>query len=264
MAPKLKITFLLAALVAVLLLYMWTPPSSSQAAFTWVYREVLVDEVLLLLLVTTLLVPLVNRRFDSFLRHEVRLAWPVRALALLASVLGFLLFAFWATVDILGGYGGPGYTFSTYPFIVTIYKDIGLNHIAFRNQQGVMGFSSFCVSMLGFMILRARRGIRAAVRDGVTRLAAPVILVFELALWNYVPLDMYWHAITFAPWSVGRYPTAGFYGFVWAGNVYLLSNWLVLIASFLLILISVFYHPKAPEGRSYYQSRPRREDWGKS
>lgn len=239
---KLTIAFLLVALVVGLLLYVWTPsPLSPQSRFTWVYGEVLVDEALLLLSVAILLIPLVNRRFDSILRRKVQLAGPVRALATLALVGGFLLFAFWVMIDLMGGYNGPG--------SVAIYKDIGLNHLPLWDKQGVIGFLSLCFAVLGFMVLRARQGIGVAVRDGVSFFAAPILLVFELALWSDVPLDMYWHVTTFASWSLGRPLTATEFASMiyphldvaWGGNVYLLSNWLVLIVSFLLILISVFY-----------------------
>ena len=241
MTPKLTISFLLVALAVALLLYVWTPPPGSQTAFAWIYSEVLIDEALLLLSVTVLLIPLVNRHFDSLLRHEVRLTRPVMVLAVLALVLGLLLFAFWAMVDLLGGYGGPGYTWSTYPFIAAIYNGIGLSRLPFPNRQGVVGFLSFCVAVSSFMALRARRGIGIAVRDGVAFFAAPILVVFELALWYNAPLDMYWHVTKFTSWSLGVYPGAAGY-FVWTGNVYLLSNWSVLIVSSILILISVFHH----------------------
>ncbi|MGP8126090.1 MAG: hypothetical protein ACLQEQ_09575 [Nitrososphaerales archaeon] len=246
---KLSIAFLLVALVVALLLYVGTPPPASTAVgdanaqyrFAWVYSEVLIDEVLVLLAVVVLLVPLVNQRSDSFLRRQVKLARPVRVLAMTALVVGFLLFAFWVVIDLLGGYNGPG--------SVAIYKDIGLNHLALWDRQGVIGFLSFFVSVFGFMALRAERGIGTALRDGVSLFAAPILAVFELALWSDVPLDMYWHVTTFASLSLGSYLTPDQfssmmntgYVFTWTGNVYLLSNWLVLVASFLLFLIAVLY-----------------------
>jgi hypothetical protein len=166
---------------------------------------------------------------------------------MLALVAGFLLFAFWATVDLLGGYGGPRQTFSTYPSVLAIYNGIGLNHLIFWDQQGVIGFLSFSVSVLGFIALRARRSIGTAVKEGITLFVSPVLVVFELALWYCAPLDMYWHVTTFASLSVGRYLTAeefaammnSGYVFVWAGNVYLLSNWFVLLAAFILFVLGI-------------------------
>jgi len=252
-ASRLSIVFLLFALVVVLLLYVGTPPPVSQTAvdpntlslaqsrFAWIYSEVLIDEALLLLAVAVLLIPLVNRRFDSTLSRKVQLAGAVRATAMLAVVVGFFLFAFWAAIDLMGGYNGPG--------SVAIFNDLGLNRLGHWDEQGVIGFLSLCIAVLGFVALRARQGIGVAVRDGVSLFAAPILLVFELALWSDVPLDMYWHVTTFASLSLGTYlGTEQFADIisphldvVWGGNVYLLSNWFVLIASFLLILISLLY-----------------------
>jgi len=256
-----KVVFLLIALVVALLLYVWTPSPVSQTAtdaatlnlahsrFTWVYSEVLIDEVLLLLLVAVLLIPLVNRHFDSVLRRKVQLAGPIRALPILAMVVGFLLFAFWVIIDLMGGYGGPG--------TVAIYNNLGLNQLPLWDKQGIIGFLSFFFSVLGFVLLRARQSIGVAVRDGIGFFAAPILLVFELALWSDVPLDMYWHVTTFASWSLGTYLGKAQFQLVmsphlsvaWAGNVYLLSNWLVLIVSLLLILISVFYRYRSKRTR---------------
>jgi len=237
---KLSIIFLVVAFFLCLLLYLLTPSSGSLSAFAWTYREVVVDEVLLLLVVMSLLVPFADRHLGPILRHRTTMAWPMRVLAMIVFIGGYLLFAFWVLVDLLGGYGGPGYTFSAYPSIVSIYDAVGLNHITIADKQGELGFLSFCVSASAFILLRTRKGIGAAIRDGITLFAASLLFIFELGLWTYVPLDMYWHVATFASWSLGRYPTAGS-PFVWTGNVYVLSNWLVLVVSSLLILISILF-----------------------
>jgi hypothetical protein len=244
------VAFLLVASVIAVLLYVWTPPPATQtvgdvnaqARFVWVYSEVLIDEALLLLAAIVLLTPLFERYFDSILSREIRLKRWGRALAMLGLVGGFLLFAFWVVIDLLGGYGGPG--------SVRLYNDLGLNNLPLWDKQGVIGFLAFIVSVLGFMTLRAGRGIGQAVREGVSFFAAPILFVFELALWYNIPLDMYWHVTTFASWSLGVYLTdtqfaymmQSGYDFVWAGNVFLVSNWLVLLVSFLLILISVLHY----------------------
>ena len=250
---KSSLAFLLVALIVALLLYFLTPPPVSQTAvdtntlllaqarYNWIYGEVLVDEALLLLSVAVLLIPLVNRHFESTLSRKVQLTRPFRALATLAMVVGFLLFAFWAAIDLMGGYNGPG--------SVAIFKDLGLNHLGLWDEQGVIGFLSLCMAVLGFTMLRAEKGIGVAVTDGVSLFAAPILFVFELALWSDVPLDMYWHVTTFASLSLGTYMGEQQFAavmsphllVVWAGNVYLFSNWLVLIVSFLLILILLLY-----------------------
>lgn len=260
MAPKRTIAFLLFALVVALLLYVWTPAPASQAAdaqfrFSWVYSEVVIDEVLLLLSVVVLLIPLVYRSFGSILGRKIQLARPVRALATLALVIGFLLFAFWVVIDLLGGYNGPG--------SVPLYKEIGLNHLALWDKQGVIGFLSLCVSVLGLLALRARQGIGTAVRDSVSLFAAPIIVVFELALWYCVPADMYWHVTSFASWSLGSYLTAAeftsmmnlsFINYTWEGNVYLLSNWFVLLAAFALFVLGILTRRK-PSRRPFHRKR---------
>lgn len=254
MTPRLSLVFPLAALVVALLLYLLTPPPPSQTAaaalqfrFTWVYGEVLVDELLALLVVTLWFFPLVSKHLGTFLSHKIQLAGPARVLAIVVTVVGFLIFAFWAMTDCLGGYNGPGYAISNYPYVAAIYNGLGFDRLGFWDQQGIIGFLSFCVSVLSLMFLRAGRGVGTAIREGVTFFAAPVLLVFEFALSNYAPLDMYWHATTFTSWSLGSFLTvaefqammnSGYY-FVWEGNVYLLSNWFVLLASFALLMLGI-------------------------
>lgn len=216
--------------------------TTPQFRFTWVYSEVVIGETLLLLLVAVFLILPFNRRFGSILRHEVQLARPVRALAALALVVGLLLFAFWAMVDLLGGYGGPGHTFSTYPLIASVYNSVWFLHG--QDQMGKEGFLSFCVATIGFIALRARHGVGTAVKDGVTLFAAPIVMVFEFALWYFMPVVMYWKVTGFAPWSLGTYLTVDQFAsmmhtgfFTWAGNIYLLSNWFVLMAASFLTLV---------------------------
>jgi hypothetical protein len=210
--------------------------------FIWLYGEVVADETFLLLLAVMLLISPLDRRLGSTLSRRIYMPLPVKVLAALALVVGFLLFAFWAMVDLLGGYLGPGYTISTYPTISAIYHAIGSNHIVTFDTQGVMGFLSFSVAALGFVALRVHCGIGTAVRQGIAFFAAPMLVAFELALWNAAPLDMYWHVTTFASWSLGKYPAAvEFAGLSvpWAGNVYLLSNWFVLAAACGLLALGI-------------------------
>jgi len=226
----------LALLLSVLFAALYyTDPQSS---FFWVYSEVVLDESIAVLLVVVLLAPIFKKSFASVLTRKVHLAIPLRILALLAFAVGALVFAFWATVDLLGGYGGPGYTFSTYPFIKSLYDAIAFHPFSSWDQQGVSGFVSFGVAILGFVALRINRGIGVAVRQGVAYFAAPVLVVFELALWNAAPADMFWHVTTFAPYSLGSYATPEEFSaltnapsVIWGGNVYWLSNWFVLLAA---------------------------------
>ena len=66
---------------------------------------------------------------------------------------------------------------------------------------------------------RLEKGVWAALKEGLTRFAAPLALVFEIGLLIFAPYGMIDHVMNFAGWHYG---------------IYLVSNWLVLIvASFL-------------------------------
>jgi len=236
---------ILALLVSIPFVILYPSLSTDQLRFTWIYTVLVVDETVILLSVVISLIPLFNRRFGSVLKRKFEPTWPVKVLAILGLVVGLLLFGFWVMVDILGSYGGPGYTWSTYPSVAAIYNSIWL--FQGYDRMGQEGFLSFCVAVLSFMVLRAKRGIGVAVKDGVIFLAAPIIIVFELMLWTYIPLDMYWKVTGFTSWSLGTYLTAGEFAsmtntsliLAWAGNVYLLSNWFVLLASSSLLVLGI-------------------------
>jgi hypothetical protein len=221
--------------------------ASPQYRFIWIYGEVVVDEALLLLLAVVFMILPFNRHLGPALARKVYLPRPAKALALLAVVIGSLLFVFWVMIDLLGGYAGPSYAISTHPAITTILDAIGFGRLSIWDRQGVMGFLSFGVALLGFMALRADHGIGTAVRQGIAFFAAPILVAFELALWYVAPLDMYWHVTTFASWTLGRYLTAAEFSslmnssliFSWAGNVYLVSNWLVLFAAIGLFVLGI-------------------------
>ncbi|MGD0319711.1 MAG: hypothetical protein ABSB56_08445 [Nitrososphaerales archaeon] len=230
--------FVVVALGIAGLLFVLTPPHASAAIsdpkaqfrFLWVFSEVLIDEILVLLAVVLFIVPPVNRQFGSFLKREIRLSRPVKALAGLAVVAGLFLFAFWSEIDLTGGYAGPS------RILFDIYGTY---------KGGVEGFSGFCVAGLGFILLRSKRGIGTALRDWFT-LAAPIVMAFELAIWYFMPVDMWLHVTNLAYWSPGRYLTSTQFAFMmdapnfsWCGNIYLLSNWNVLVLSSLVLLVSV-------------------------
>lgn len=176
------------------------------------------------------------------------MARPIRALATLTLIGGLSVFAFWVVVDLLSGYQSfPAYAFLSHPITFAIYKDIGLNALPLPDKNRAIGLVAFGVAVLSFMALRAKRGTGVALRDGVLFFAAPVLLAFELALWYYAPSEMYWHATSFVPWSLDRYLTSQQFvdvtqaplHFVWGGNIYLLSNWLVLLAASGLFALGV-------------------------
>lgn len=236
-ALAILVVLFLVAFLALTLVYFVAP----HQGFMWAYSEVITGETLLLLSAVLLLVPLSNRRFGSVLERRVKLARPVTALAVLAMALGSFFFAFMALVDILGGYGGPGTALSAYPLLAAIYYGVGFggNFYLYGDKIGVLGFLALCVASSGLVALRVKHGIGTALREGATLFAAPAIVVFEFALWYCAPTDMYWHVAKFAYWSLARYPSP-VWGFDWTGNIYLFSNWFVLIAALLLTLLGLF------------------------
>jgi hypothetical protein len=234
-ALALIVVLFLDALLVLALIYLVIP----QHGFIWAYCEVITGETLLLLYAVVFLAPFVNRHLGSGLKRKVKLARPVTALAVLALAVGSFFFAFLATVNILGGYSGPGAALSAYPILGSIYYGVGFGSFhLFGDKFGVLGVLSLCVAFSGLMALRMKHGIGTAVREGVTMFVAPAIVVFELGLSYYAPTDMYWYVTTFASWSLGRYIPQD-WGFVWTGHIYLFSNWFVLIAALLLTLLGL-------------------------
>jgi hypothetical protein len=151
-------------------------------------------------------------------------------------------------VDLLSGYQSfPAYAFSNYPFTLSIYKGFGLNSLPIPDKSRAIGVIAFGTAVLCFAVLRLQRGIGGAVGDAMLLFAAPILVVFELALWHFAPIEMYWHATALVPWSLGRYLTPQQFvnvvdsplHFVWGGNLYLLSNWLVLAAASGLFVLGV-------------------------
>lgn len=236
-----------ALIPAVAIILYWQSNLAPDLRFPWIYAGVVVDETLLLVAVAALVIPALNRSL-RFFRRRVTLPLPARVLALLVMTAGLLIFAFWTTVDLLSGYNSfPSYAFLVHPYLATIYRDSGLEAVSIPDKNRVLGFVSFCTSVLAFMALRLGSGIGRALRDGIFFFAAPLVIAFEIALLCYAPLEMYWHVAAFAPWSLGRYITPvefeqvmhSQYQFTWAGNVYLLSNWFALLAASGLLVLGV-------------------------
>jgi hypothetical protein len=225
--------------------------------FDRIYGALVLGETLALLSLSLLLFRLPGRIAPPVLRREVRLAGPVSALAILALLGGISVFAYWVAVDLLSGYNSfPAYAFSSYPLTFTIYKSIGLGALSMPDKSRAIGLVAFGVAVFSFVALRAKRGVGVAVKDGVLFFAAPVLIVFELALWYVAPVEMYWHATKFLPWSLDRYLTPLQFvkvvhsplRFVWGGNIYLLSNWFVLLAasSLLALGVALAQNPRVP------------------
>ena len=124
------LAILLSALFAAL--YFGSP----QYRFVWLYGELAADETSVLVLAIVFLISPLDRRFGSTLNRRVYLPWPLKALAVLALAVGSVLFAFWAVVDLLGGYSGPSYSIATYPLIRAIYDGVGFNRGRRRHRPG--------------------------------------------------------------------------------------------------------------------------------
>ncbi len=253
-----RVALVLFAAVVALLLYAGTPapvPSPGGAAvgdvaaqnrFTWTYAELVIDEGLLLLVLGLVVAPFVARRLSSVFEREVHLRRAFRWVALAVTLIGVSLFAFWVIIDLLGGYNGPSYTFAHYPLVKSIYDGLGFDRLALPGEAGRIGFGALSLATVAVIALLADRGLGAAIKNGVAFFAAPITMFFELLLWGYIPADMYWHVTTFVPWSIGAYlsneqfeymTSSG--DFIWGGNIFAVSNWFVLVASLLVIVVGV-------------------------
>jgi hypothetical protein len=170
---------------------------------------------------------------SGLMNRKVCLSAPIRAICFLVIPVSFFLFAFWAVADLLGGYNGYGYSFSTRPFLPLIYDAVGLRFFS-SWDVGDQAVFFFLIAISGFFALRINRGIGAALDDSITLFGAPVVAAFELALWYFAPADMSWHVTDFL-W-IGGVDDLGFRAADGAGGgTFLVSNWLVLLVSLLLI-----------------------------
>lgn len=169
----------------------------------------------------------------SLLRFRVEVPTPVRVVALAAFFVGFFAFAFWATVDVLGGDNGFGYSFFVHPILSLIYDNtVGLVPYLSSLDKGTQASFYLCLATSGVVILMLDRGIGEALKDAITLFAAPCLVVFELALWNYASNDMTWHVTDFL-W-MGGVADGGYRGLD-TGGAYLFSNWLVLCVALYLV-----------------------------
>jgi hypothetical protein len=170
---------------------------------------------------------------SSLMNRKVSLSAPIRAICFLALLASFFLFAFWAVADLLGGYNGYNYSFSTHPLLPLIYHVIGLRFFGSWDVGDQAAFF-FLIAISGFFALGINRGIGAALDDSITLFGAPVVATFELALWYFAPADMSWHVTDFL-W-IGGVDDLGFRAADGAGGgTFLVSNWFVLLISLLLI-----------------------------
>ncbi|MDA4117731.1 MAG: hypothetical protein OK455_05245 [Thaumarchaeota archaeon] len=170
---------------------------------------------------------------SRLLRIKVDLPRSIRAIALALLIFGSFAFAFWSIADVLGGYNGYGYSFSTYPILPLIYHNtIGLVPYLSSQDKGTQASFYFSLGILGLIAFRLNRGIGAALKDAITLFAAPCLVLFELAIWNYAPEDMTWHVTDYL-W-MGGVADGGWRAFD-NGGAYLVSNWLVLFVALFFV-----------------------------
>jgi hypothetical protein len=225
-----------ASIASSFVLLLLRPPVGLAAPTSICQTELVVISFLFLLSValTRPAKGLLNKHIPSvsrFFERRVVLPTAARAVAFLVILTGSLIFAFWSVADVLGGYNGYGYSFSSYPLLRFIYKVVGLQYLRAWDVGGEASFF-FLLAILGLILLRANRSIGRALKDSITLFAAPSLIIFELALWYFAPADMSWHVTDFL-WIGGV--ADGGWRVTGGGGAYLVSNWLVLFVSLLLV-----------------------------
>jgi hypothetical protein len=189
----------------------------------------------------------------SLLRFKVEPPTPVRVVALAAFFVGFFAFAFWATTDVLGGDNGFSYSFFVHPILSLVYDDtVGSVPYLSSLDKGTQASLYLCLAMSGVVILTLDRGIGGALKDALTLFAAPCLVVFELALWNYASNDMTWHVTDFL-W-MGGVADGGHRGLD-TGGAYLFSNWLVLCVALYLVASRIPWM-SLPSRKIWWRDRP--------
>lgn len=188
------------------------------------------------------------------MRRKVVVGRPASAVAALMLAGGTFAFAFWALADVLGGYQGYNYAFARYLVLAKVYDGtVGLVPYIGSLDKGSQASIFMGLAILGLVALRLRSGLGAALKDAATLFVAPLLVVFELALWSQAPEDMTWHVTDFL-WLGGladggyrardfvrvpfvNYPpvAGGHYVGTYVGGEYLFSNWFVLFVALVLV-----------------------------
>lgn len=176
-----------------------------------------------------------------FFQRKVMLPVAARITLFLIALFSFFDFGFWITADVLGGLNGYGYAFRTYPFLTTIENESGLAYVdkewrilyglSRLGAEGAEAIFFFSIAMIALFLFQLNGGIGKALKNTITLVAAPIILIFELALWNNATQDMSWHVATFL--YVGGSNDHGYR--IYSSGQYLLSNWFVFALAILLV-----------------------------
>lgn len=251
---RLLVAVIVLAVAAVSALLYWQSDLGPESRFVLTYAELVVCETCVALSAVILAVRFWTGRFPGALRRQARLRLPLKVAAVAVAAVGIFVFGFWTTLDILSGYNAfPAYAFFSHPSLRWVYDATGLGALDIPDKNRLIGFIGFCLADAGLLVLRLEKGIGTALRDVALYFAAPAVLIFELAILATVPAEMYWHVTSFLPWSLDRYLNAvQFEGavhtdisFVWAGNIYLVSNWFALSFAAALLIWGVWRMPSA-------------------
>ncbi len=148
-------------------------------------------------------------------------------MALFLSFACMSVFAFWAYLDVTGGYNG-GYQLDKHKWLSAIYYGIHMNQFPLPPDKEGPPFFLLAISMM--FVFRISKGTWSAFKDAVAFYGAPIIVACELALWYYAVEDMSWHVTSWL-W-VGGYNDGGWQHLA---SQYVFSNWLVLFSCSLVI-----------------------------
>jgi hypothetical protein len=173
----------------------------------------------------------------KLMRVKVHLPWPALVGCALVAAFGGFVFVFWSVADLLGGYNGYGFAFAHHPLLAAVYEN-AIRQVPFMSSwdKGVQASLCFGLACLALTLVRLDRGVGVAVKDVVTLLAAPILVIFELGLWYFAPQDMTWHVTDYL-WMGGV--ADGGWRANDIGGAYLFSNWLVLCVALLLVAYRV-------------------------
>jgi hypothetical protein len=181
------------------------------------------------------------KSITNFLQRKVMLPVAVRVVLFLVALFSLFDFGFWISADVLGGLNGYGYSFRTYPILTVIENDSGLRYVdtAWRYVYGLKNLGAegaeaiffFSIAMIALILFQLNGGIGNALKNTITLIAAPAIIIFELALWNSATQDMSWHVATFL--YVGGSNDHGYR--IYSTGQYLVSNWFVFAIAILIV-----------------------------
>ena len=141
----------------------------------------------------------------------------VRDIALLGAIAGLVVFAVFVFLDIVTTLETPGpFVFHNLLSANVKYYTHGGSFYSNLETFGETAFAVFVVATSCAFVYRLREGVLTALGKAVALFAAPALIVFEIALLLFTPVNMPIFAAKFLDGS----PLAG-----------ILTNWFVLVIS---------------------------------